>query len=169
MVAGMKFIRIIDPPHAVVRTKFAVTLAEEERATLTKLVTTGRAAARTLTHARVLLKADAATGGPGWTDEQIRAAFDVSLKTIARIRHACVDHGVDAALYRHRPRTPRPRKLDGRAEAHLIALQCSPPPKGQERWTLQLLTERFVALGVSPPVSDETVRRVLKQTTSNRG
>jgi hypothetical protein len=74
---------------------------------------------------------------------------------------------VDAALH---PRTapPRPRKLDGRAEAHLIALACSAPPDGEQRWTLQLLTERFVALDVSPPVSDETVRRTLKQTTSSR-
>jgi hypothetical protein len=169
MLAGMKLIRIIDPPHAVVRTKFAVTLTEEERTALTTLVTTGRGAARALTHARVLLKADAAPGGLAWTDEQIREALDVSLKTIARIRRAFVAEGLEAALHRRQPRTPRPRKLDGRAEAHLIALQCSPPPKGQERWTLALLTERFVALGVSPPVSDETVRRVLKQTTSNRG
>jgi hypothetical protein len=164
-MAGMKLTRIIDPPHAVVRTKFAVTLTGEERAALTTLVTTGRTAARTLAPARVLLKADAAPGGPAWPDEQIRDALDVSLKTIARIRRVFVDHGPDAALYRRRPSQPRPRKLDGRAEAHLIALQCSPPPNGRERWTLQLLTERFVALGVSPPVSDETVRRTLKQTS----
>ena len=129
MLAGMKLERIIDPPHAVVRTKFVVTLTEEERASLTSLLTRGRAAARTLTHARVLLKADTAPGGPGWTDEQIRAALDVSLKTIARIRRAFVDHGVEAALHRRQPETARPRKLDGRAEAYLIALHCSPPPK----------------------------------------
>lgn len=169
MLAGMKLIRIIDPPHAVVRTKFAVTLTEEERASLTTLVRTGRAAARTLAHARVLLKAAAAPGGPAWTDEQIRDALDVSLKTIARIRRAFVDHGLEAALHRRRPQTPRPRKLDGRAEAHLIALHCSPPPKGHERWTLRLLTDRFIELGVGPAVSDETVRRTLKQTTSSRG
>jgi transposase len=165
----MKLERIIDPPHAVVRTKFAVTLTEEERATLSRLITTGRAAARTLAHARVLLKADASAGGAAWTDEQIREALAVSLKTIARIRRAFVDHGLEAALYRRRPRTARPRKLDGRAEAHLVALQCSPPPTGYERWTLRLLTDRFVELGVSPPVSDETVRRTLKQTRSSRG
>ncbi len=165
----MKLEHIIDPPHAVVRTKFAVTLTEEERATLTSLLTRGRAATRTLAHARVLLKADAAPGGPGWTDEQIRDGLDVSLSTIARIRRALVDHGLEAALHRRQPQTARPRKLDGRGEAHLIALHCSPPPKGYERWTLRLLTDRFVALGVNPPVSDETVRRVLKQTTSSRG
>jgi len=165
----MKLTRITDPPDAVVHTKFTVTLAAEERATLTALITTGRTAARTQVHARVLLKTDAGPDGPGWTDEQIRDALDVSLKTIARIRRACVDHGLEAALYRRQPRTPRPRKLDGRAEAHLLALHCGPPPNGRERWTLQLLTDRFVELGVSPPVSDETVRRVLKQTRSSPG
>ena len=165
----MKLEHIIDPPHAVVRTKFAVTLTEEDRATLTRLLTRGRAAARTLAHARVLLKADAAPGGPGWTDEQIRSALDVSLSTIARIRRAFVDEGLEAALHRRQPQNARPRKLDGRAEAHLVALHCSPPPTGYERWTLRLLTDRFVELGVSPPVSDETVRRALKQTSSNRG
>lgn len=169
MLAGMKLERMIDPPHAVVRTKFAVTLTEEERATLTKLRTAGRAAARTLAHARVLLKADAVPGGPGWTDERIHEALDVSLTTIARIRRAFVDHGLEAALHRRQPQTTRPRKLDGRAEAHLVALQCSPPPQGYERWTLRLLTDRFVELGVSPPVSDETVRRTLKQPSSSRG
>jgi transposase len=165
----MKLTHIIDPPDATIRRKFTVALLPEERATLTALVSTGRAAARTQAHARVLLKADAGPAGPGWTDEQIRDALDVSLKTIARIRRAFVDHGVEAALYRRQPRTPRPRKLDGRAEAHLLALHCSPPPDGRERWTLQLLTDRFVDLSVSPPVSDETVRRVLKQMRSNPG
>jgi hypothetical protein len=165
----MKLTHIIDPPTAIVRRKFTVTLMPEERATLTALVSTGRAAARTLAHARVLLKADAGPDGPGWTDEQIRDALDVSLKTIARIRRACVDHGVEAALFRRQPQRPRPRKLDGRAEAHLLALHCGPPPNGYERWTLQLLTDRFVELRVSPPVSDETVRRVLKQTHSSPG
>lgn len=165
----MKLTHITDPPDATIRRKFIVTLLPEERATLSALVRSGRAAARTQAHARVLLKADAGAAGPGWTDEQIRGALDVSLKTIARIRRTFVDHGLNAALYRRQPRTPRPRKLDGRAEAHLLALHCSPPPTGFERWTLQLLTDRFVELGVSPPVSDETVRRVLKQTRSSPG
>ena len=156
------------PPAAVISTKYIVTLTDEERQTLTRLVTTGRAAARARTHAQVLLKADTAPGGPGWTDAQITAAFAVSERTVARIRHAFVDQGVDAALHPC-PRPPRLRKLDGRAEAHLVALACSTPPDGEQRWTLRLLTERFVALEVSPPVSDETVRRALKQTSSSRG
>ena len=109
ILAGMKLERIIDPPHAVVGTKVAVTLTKEERAGLTSRLTRGRAAARTLAHARVLLKADTAPGSPGWTGEQIRAALDISLKTIARIRRAFVDQGLEAALHRRRPRTPRPR------------------------------------------------------------
>ncbi len=169
MLAGMELTRIIDPPDAVVRLKFTVRLTVEERATLMRLTSTGRHAARTLAHARVLLQTDAGPHGPAWTDAQIRGALDVSERTVARIRRAFVEEGLDAALHR-RPRTvPKPRKLDGRAEAHLIALQCSPPPEGHDRWTLELLTEHFVALGVSPPVSDETVRRTLKQTVSNRG
>ncbi len=169
MRAGRKLERIIDPPHAVVRTKFAVTRTAEERSILTNLLTRGRAAARTRTHARVLLTVDATPGGPGWTAEQIRDGLDVSLSTIARIRRACVNHGLEAALPRRRPTSIRPHQLDGRAAAHLVARQCSPPPKGYERWTLRVLTDRFVELGVSPPVSDETVRRVLKQTSSRRG
>jgi len=167
----MKLTRIIDPPHAVVRTKFAVTLTEEERADLTRLVTTGRTTGRTTLHAQVqvLLKADAGVAGPRWTDDQIREAFGIGVTAIARIRRHFVEAGLDAALHRRPARTPRPRKLDGRAEAHLVALACSDPPDGRARWTLSLLTERFVALGVSPPVSDETVRRTLKQTTSSPG
>lgn len=165
----MELTRIIDPPDAVIREKFTVRLTAEERAELTRLVGSGRHAARTLTHARVLLASDAGPHGPAWTDEQIRAALGVSVKTIARIRRACVDEGLDAALYRRSRRVPKARKLDGRAEAHLIALACSAPPDGRNRWTLTLLTGHFVALGVSPPISDETVRRTLKQTTSSPG
>ena len=165
----MKLIRVLMPPPAVVSTKYVVTLTEEERADLTRLTTTGRTAARTILHAQVLLKADAAPGAPCWTDEQIRDAFGIGFTAIARIRRRFVEEGLAAALHRRPAHTPRLRKLDGRAEAHLVALSCSAPPDGRDRWTLALLTERFVALGVSPPVSDETVRRTLKQTTSSRG
>lgn len=163
----MKLLHILPPPPATITTKYVVTLTAEERVALHKLVTTGRAAARARTHAQVLLKADAAQAGPNWTDAQIVSALPVSERTIARVRRAFVEQGVEAALH-PQARPPRPRKLDGRAEAHLIALACSPPPDGEQRWTLRLLTERFVALDVSPPVSDETVRRTLKQTTSSR-
>ena len=165
----MELIRVLMPPSAVVATKYVVTLTEVERTDLSRLVSTGRSAARTILHAQVLLKADAAPGGPRWTDEQIRDAFGLGFTAIARIRRRFVEEGLDAALHRRGAAAPRPRKLDGRAEAQLVALACSDPPDGRDRWTLALLTERFVALGVGPPVSDETVRRVLKQTTSSPG
>ena len=165
----MKLIRVLMPPPVVVSTKYVVTLTEEERADLTRLVTTGRTAARTMLHAQVLLKADATPGAPRWTDEQIREAFGIGFTAIARVRRRFVEEGLAAALHRRPARTPRLRKLDGRAEAHLVALACSDPPDGRDRWTLDLLTERLVALEVSPPVSDETVRRTLKQTRSSRG
>jgi transposase len=165
----MKLIRVLMPASTVVQTKYVVTLTEAERVDLARLTTTGRTAARTIRHAQVLLKADAAPGGPRWTDEQIRDAFGIGLTAIARIRRRFVDDGLDAALHRRGAAPPRPRKLDGRAEAHLVALACGDPPDGRARWTLELLTERFVALGVGPPVSDETVRRVLKQTISSPG
>ena len=160
----MKLTQIIFAPQAAPGRKFVVTLTEEERHEVEQLARTGRSTARTLIHARILLKADAGPTGPGWADADIATALDVSLDTIARVRRAFVDEGLAAALHRRPNRTPRLCKLDGRAEAHLMALACSTPPNGAGRWSLQLLTERFVALGVSPPVSDETVRRVLKQT-----
>jgi hypothetical protein len=169
MIAGMNLTRIIDPPDAIIRQKFLVTLSAAERADLTRLLRSGRHATRTLTHARVLLQTDVGPDGPAWTDAQIRGALGVSERTVARIRRVFVDEGLDAALHRRPRAVPKARKLDGRAEAHLIALQCSPPPEGRDRWTLALLTAHFVALGVSPPVSDETVRRTLKQTASSRG
>jgi transposase len=168
-LAGMKLTRVLMPPSTVVSTKYVVTLTEEERADVSRLVTTGCSAARTILHAQVLLKADAAPGGPRWTDEQIREAFGLGWTAIARIRRRFVEEGLERALYRRPAQSRRPRKLDGRAEAHLVALACSEPPAGHDRWTLALLTERLVALGVGPPVSDETVRRTLKQTTSNPG
>lgn len=165
----MKLTTVIFPPQAAPRTKFVVALTAEDRAALEQVTRTGRGKARALTHARILLKADAGAAGPNWTDADIAAALDVSPDTIARVRRAFVEEGLEAALHRRPARTPRLRKLDGRAEAHLIALACSPPPDGAARWTLELLTERFIALGVGPPVSDETVRRTLKQTSSSPG
>ena len=165
----MNLTRIIDLPDAVVREKFTVVLTAEERADLTRLVTTGHHAARTLTHARILLQTDTCSDGPAWTDAEIRTGLGVSERTVARVRRAFVDEGLDAALHRRPRSVPKARKLDGRAEAHLLALQCSVPPEGRDRWTLALLTEHFVALGISPPVSDETVRRTLKQTVLSPG
>ncbi len=159
----MELARIIYPEPTPPPTKHRVTLSAAQRRHLTELVTAGRHPARTLTHARILLKANDGPGGPGWTDTQIASALDVSRATIERVRAACGRGGLDAALHRRRPSVTRPRKLDGRQEAHLASLACSTPPPGQARWTLRLLTDRFVELE-GTLVSDETVRRVLKKT-----
>ena len=146
--------------------KYQVRLTDRERGALRRVVAAGTAPARTLTHARVLLKAD--LDGPGWPDARIAEAVEVGLSTIVRVRRAFVHGGVDAALYRRPPSATRPPKLDGRQEAHLVALSCTTPPHGQARWSLRLLTDRFIELE-GTVVSDETVRRVLKKTSSSPG
>ena len=150
--------------------KYKVTLTAEERQQLQGLITAGKAAAKKLTHARILLKADAAEGGPAWDDQRIADATEVSTDTVARVRQRFVEHGLEAALTRKKQEHPsRERKLDGRAEARLIALACSAPPGGRKEWTMKLLADRLVELEVVDTVSDETVRRVLKKTNSSRG
>ena len=150
--------------------KYKVTLTAAERQQLQGLITTGKAAAKKLSHARVLLKADAAEGGPAWDDQRIADATEVSTDTVARVRQRFVEHGLEAALTRKKQDRPsRERKLDGRAEARLIALACSAPPDGRTEWTMKLLAGRLVELEVVDTVSDETVRRVLKKTNSSRG
>ena len=150
------------------RTKYAVVLSEEERAGLRTLIGQGIAPARTLTHARILLKADRGDAGPGWTDAAIAGALEVGLSTVARVRQRYVEEGVEAALARKGPDRVYECTLDGAAEARLIALACGTPPDGRARWTLKLLAEHLVALEVVDRVSYETVRRTLKQTSSSR-
>jgi hypothetical protein len=150
--------------------KYKVTLTAEERQELQKLIATGKAAAKKLTHARILLKADAAEGGPGWDDQRLAEATEVSTDTVARVRQRFVEYGLEAALTRKKQDRPsRERKLDGRAEARLIAMACSAPPDGRKEWTMKLLADRLVELEVVDSVCDETVRRVLKKTNSSRG
>ncbi len=149
--------------------QYIVRLPSEERLRLLDLISAGKAAARTQTHARILLKTDAGSDGPAWVDSAIADALETSLRTVERVREAWVCEGLDAALYRKRPSAPRMRKLDGEQEAQLIALACSPPPAGRNRWTLRLLSERLVALEVVESIAPETVRQALKQTNSNRG
>lgn len=151
------------------QTKYAVLLTEEERAGLRTLIGAGVAPARLLTRARVLLKANQGEGGAAWSDAAIAGALDLHPTTVARIRRQCVEQGVDAALERKRPDRVYERSLDGRAEAHLIAIACADPPAGRDRWTLRLLADELVRLEVVGTVSYETVRRTLKQTRSSRG
>jgi transposase len=149
-------------------TKYKITLTAEERAGLEQLVAVGKAAARKLTHARILLLAD--TGGEEQFDQEIADALGSSLATIARVRQRFVTQGIEAAL-NHRPQPPRPDKvkIKGDVEQKLIQLACSDPPPGRCRWTLSLLADELVALGHLAAVSQETVRQALKKTTSDPG
>jgi transposase len=152
------------------RTKrFRVTLTPEERTNLLQLISTGKAAARTLLHARILLKADTPPGAYGTFDGDIAAAGETSVSTVERVRRRFVEDGLQRALVPPPPTAPRPTKLDGRGEARLIAEACSAPPGGQGRWTLRLLADRLVELGIAESISYETVRRTLKKTSSSRG
>jgi transposase len=150
--------------------KYKVTLTPDERQQLQEMIAAGKAAAKKLAHARILLKADAAEGSPAWSDSAIAEAVEVSSDTVARVRERFVEHGLEAALVRKKQDKPsRERTLDGRAEAKLIALACSTPPSGRQEWTMQLLADRLVELKIVESISDETVRRTLKKTRSSRG
>jgi hypothetical protein len=151
------------------RKQYVVRLPEEGRAHLQTVIGRGTASARALTHARILLKANQGEAGPGWTDAAIAVALEVDPTTVARVRKLYVTDGLDAALQRKAPDREYRRKLDGEQEAHLIALACSSPPDGFKRWTLRLLAAEVVELAVVDTVSHETVRQVVKQTTSSRG
>jgi transposase len=146
--------------------KREVTLREEQRHALHQLISKGKAPARKLAHARVLLKIDRNAPGPRWTDEQVAEAFEMSRYTVMRIRERFATNGLDDALSHRAHTQTRARALDGAQEAHLIALSCSPCPcpEGQARWTLRLLANRMVELGYVEQLSHETVRRTLKKT-----
>jgi hypothetical protein len=150
--------------------KYRVTLTTEERQQLSELIAVGKAAAQKLVHARILLKADAAPGGPAWTDARIAVAVEVNRTTVERVRERFVEQGLEAALVRKKQERPsRERKLDGAGEARLVALACSDPPQGRDTWTLRLLADQLVELQVVDTISTETVRQVLKKTRSSRG
>ena len=139
--------------------KYIVTLTNDERLTLDKLISAGKGAVRRMAHARILLKAD-----QGLTDEAIAEAVEVSRPTVERVRKRFVEEGLDAALDPRKPEKPRERKLDGHLEAKLIALACSAAPAGRVRWTLNMLANKMVELKYVDTLSYETVRRTLKKT-----
>jgi transposase len=148
--------------------KYIVKLTAADRQTLEALVRRGRVAAHKAKRAWILLQADASPEAPGWSDEQIQAAYGVSLRTVHRVRQTWVEQGLPAVLTRARKSRHRARKLDGEHEAHLIALACSKPPAGRRRWTIRLLAQRFVEMGHCAAVSPETIRQTLKKTNSSR-
>ena len=149
--------------------RYRVTLTESERDDLRKLVRVGKAAAQKLVRARILLLADQAEGGSSKADPEIVESLGCGRASVERVRKRFVEEGLEAAL------TPKPsqrvyeRKMDGKAEAHLIALACGAPPEGRARWTLRLLGDQMVALEYVESVSFETVRRVLKKTNLSLG
>jgi DNA-binding transcriptional ArsR family regulator len=139
--------------------RYKVTLSDEERLRLEKLVSTGRRSAQMLVRARILLKADEAHE-PRWTDQEIVEALDVSLRTVERTWQALVEEGLEVALSRQKRSRPGNVKVDGPKEAQLITLACSQAPNGRERWTLQLLADKLVELKVFDGISREAVRQV---------
>lgn len=142
---------------------YVVDLRAEEREHLLIRIKQGEGKARQLNRARILLKAD-----EGLSDEQIAKALHTSSATAGRVRQRFVEEGLEAALS-ERPRRGQTPKLSGREEAHLIAVACSDAPAGQARWTLRLLADKAVELGLAASLSHETVRRVLKKTSLNPG
>ena len=149
--------------------KYIVHLTPDQRATLEHLTRTGSTTAPLQRHARILLKADSGPAGPAWQDAAIAVAVEVSIPTVERVRRHFVRAGLEAALRRKPTTRASQRKLDGAQEAHLVALACSPPPDGAERWTLALLADKLVELKVVDAIARDTVRVALKKTNSSRG
>ena len=155
----------------MVRDKYAVRLAAEQREELQHLIRVGKSSARVTARARILLKSD-----DGWAAPQVAEALDVALGTVYRVKQRFAGEGLERAL-RDRRQANRHRKLDDRGEAHpvsstgqaLVALACSPAPEGHERWTLRLLAGKVVELGLASSMSHEGVRKRLKKTLSSRG
>jgi transposase len=150
--------------------KDSIMLSVVQRQSLEQILSKGKALAWTLKHAQVLLKVDRGPQGPAWSTAEIVEAFDVSRSTVERICRLFREQGLDAALFR-RPQPPRPqkRKLDGEAEAHLVALLCTEKPEEAERWSLRLIREKLVELEIVERVSHETIRQVLKKMSSSPG
>jgi hypothetical protein len=155
--------------EGVMEKRYRVTLMEEERLELRAMVTAGKAAARKLVRARVLLLADQAEGGPAKSDPEIIDALGCGRATVERIRKQFVEEGLEETLQPKPSMRVYERRLDGKAEAHLVAIACGAPPEGRSRWTLRLLGDRLVALGHVESIAHETVRRTLKKTNLSLG
>ena len=150
--------------------KDSIQLSAVQRQSLEQILSKGKALAWTIKHAQVLLHVDRGPQGPGWSTSQIIEAYGVSRSTVERICRLYREQGLDAALFR-RPQPPRPqkRKLDGEAEAHLVAILCGEKPEGAEHWTLRVVRDKLIELEIVETISHETVRQVLKKTNSSPG
>lgn len=139
--------------------KYIVKLTSTERKQLREIIAKGKAPAYKIKHANILLKAEA-----DWSDEKVAQAFGCNVNTPRNVRQRFVQQGLEAALERKKQDVPsREKILDGKGEAHLIALSCSQPPEGRTRWTLHLLADKLIELQVVNSLSYETVRRTLKK------
>lgn len=149
--------------------KYVVRLSADERERLEALMRKGKSPAQRLVKARILLKADISEVGAGWSDSRIIKALETSASMVYRVRKQLAEEGFEAVLSRKPRATPAvPRIFDGEKEAKLIALACSKPPKGRVRWTLRLLENKVVELGIVDRASDSTIGRTLKKTLSSR-
>jgi len=149
--------------------KYVVRLSSEERQQLETLIRKGKGPARRLLKARILLKADVSGAGDGWSDNEIIRALDTSASMLYRVRKQLVEEGFAAVLSRKQRAAPAVMRIfDGEKEAKLIALACSNPPKGRARWTLRMLENKVVELGIVDRASDSTIGRTLKKTFSSR-
>ena len=147
----------------MVRDKYAVRLTPEQREELRRLIRVGKSTARVSARVRILLKSD-----DGWPAPRVAEGLDVALSTVYRVKQRFSEDGL-AGVLKDRPQAHRPRKLDDRGEARLIALACRPAPEGHDHWTLRLLAGKVVELGLAASMSHEGVRKRLKKTLSSRG
>jgi DNA-binding transcriptional ArsR family regulator len=149
--------------------RYIIKLTETERSQLKELISSGEASARQIRRAYILLKSDNSEGGPNWDYRSICEAYEVSQLTVYNVRKRYTEGGLERAILRKKPDRVYARRLDGEAEAHLIALACSEPPDGYERWSLRLLKDRLIRLEIVEGISHETIRQTLKKTNLNPG
>ena len=149
--------------------KYIVKLSDTERSQLKELISSGEASARQIRRAYILLKSDSSPNGPNWTYQTICEAYEVSSLTVYNVRKNYIEGGLNRAILRKKPDRVYPRRLDGEGEAQLIALACSEPPDGYERWSLRLLQDRLIRLEIVENISHETIRQTLKKTSSSPG
>ena len=143
--------------------KYIVELIIEERSQLKAIINADKGPAHKRRHAQMLLKADQGPNGPAWKDADIAEAFDCHVTTVENLRRRLAERGLDGALEHGNRGSYRARKLDGRAEAHLIALACGAAPKGRNRWTVRLLADQMVALGIVDSCGKSSIHRTLKK------
>jgi transposase len=149
--------------------KYRVNLTEDERKDLKELLNKGRIAARKQTHARILLQCDESGENPVKKDQEVAEVLNTSIRSIERVRQRFVEEGLESALNPKSQQCHRSKKLDGAAEAFLVATACTEAPAGRAEWTMQLLADKLVECRIVDSISDETVRQTLKKTHLNRG